>query len=410
MIPYQGRAAIRVARVVLAFSCLAWYPFTAGARVSSSLVFLIAYAIFSVGALFETKFDAPPRTVVALVIDFAFFTFCKWLLPVDWASALAYGFLLVSAVVLHGFAAVLAVAAGAVILIVLLTAPGAGLVWTDWAAAAMAVVFSLYKRYLERRMSNTLRYNMIIRSQSEGAREAERERIAADFHDGPLQSFISFQMRLEIVRKLLARDIDAATSELRQLQELCRDQVTELRSFVRSMRPVEEGVSLSASLSRMTEQFQRDTGIAATFTSAEFSDPAQTEVSLELLQIVRETLNNIHKHSGASRVALTGGKRGEEEGGAGENGGGGPSSGGFPRGGVELLRGGGGGTSGGGGGWGGENRIWGGGGGGVGCGGWGGFVVLGKERKKTTFGWFGNFFFPYFFIFFPPFPLLLAPP
>ena len=74
MIPYQGRAAIRVARVVLAFTCLAWYPFTGG-RISSSLVFLIAYAIFSVSALFETKFDAPPRAVVALVIDFAFFTF-----------------------------------------------------------------------------------------------------------------------------------------------------------------------------------------------------------------------------------------------------------------------------------------------------------------------------------------------
>ena len=72
----------------------------------------------------------------------------------------------------------------------------------------MALAFSLYKRYLERRMSNTLRYNMIIRSQAEGAREAERERIAADFHDGPLQSFISFQMRLEIVRKLFGRDID----------------------------------------------------------------------------------------------------------------------------------------------------------------------------------------------------------
>ena len=62
MIPYQGRAAIRVARVVLAFSCLAWYPFTGG-RISSSLVFLIAYAIFAVSALFETKFDAPPRAV-----------------------------------------------------------------------------------------------------------------------------------------------------------------------------------------------------------------------------------------------------------------------------------------------------------------------------------------------------------
>ena len=338
MIPYQGRAAIRVARVALAFTCLAWYPFT-GARISSSLVFLIAYAIFSVSALFETKFDAPPRAIVALVIDFAFFTFCKWLLPVDWASALAYGFLLVSAAVLQPFAIVLSVAAGALILMMLLMAPGSGLVWADWSAAAMAVAFSLYKRYLERKMSNTLRYNMIVRAQSEGAREAERERIAADFHDGPLQSFISFQMRLEIVRKLLARDIDAATNELRQLQELCRDQVTELRSFVRSMRPVEDGVSLSASLSRMTEQFQRDTGIAATFTSAEFNDPAQTEVSLELLQIVRETLNNIHKHSGASRVALTLGKNsGKLEVRAEDNGGGFPFSGVFTLEELELLR------------------------------------------------------------------------
>ncbi len=41
------------------------------------------------------------------------------------------------------------------------------------------------------------------------AREEERQRIASDFHDGPLQSFISLQMRLEILRKLLDRDIHA---------------------------------------------------------------------------------------------------------------------------------------------------------------------------------------------------------
>src|SRR5579862_5471588 len=146
MVPYQGRFAIRIARVVLALTCLAWYPFTGG-RISSSLVFLIAYAIFSVGALLESKFDTAPRAVVALVIDFAFFTFCKWLLPVDWASALAYGFLLVSVAVLQPVAVVLAAAAGAMILILLLTAPGVGVVWADWAAAAMAVAFSLYKRY-----------------------------------------------------------------------------------------------------------------------------------------------------------------------------------------------------------------------------------------------------------------------
>ncbi|MDP8990152.1 MAG: sensor histidine kinase [Acidobacteriota bacterium] len=338
MVPYQGRSAIRVARVVLALTCLAWFPFTGG-RISSSLVFLIAYAIFAVGTLFETRFDSAPRAFVALVIDFTFFAFSKWLLPVDWASALAYGFLLISVATLHEFVTVLIVAAAAIVLIVLLTVPGGGLIWADWTAATMAVAFALYKRYLERRMSNTLRYNMIIRSQAEGAREAERERIAADFHDGPLQSFISFQMRLEIVRKLLSRDIDAAGGELRLLQDLCRNQVTELRSFVRSMRPVEEGVSLSASLSRMLEQFQRDTGITATFASAETIDPPQTEVSLELLQIVRETLNNIHKHSGASRVALTLGKNGQKlEVRAEDNGGGFPFSGVFSLEELELLR------------------------------------------------------------------------
>jgi signal transduction histidine kinase len=339
MVPYRGRFALRVARVVLALACLAWYPFTSGAHVSSALVFLIAYAIFAVGTLFETRFDSAPRAVVALVIDFTFFAFCKWLLPIDWASALAFGYVLVSVALLHTLTRVLIVSAGAMLFIALLTPLGGGLIWADLGAAAMAIALALYKRYLEGRMSNTLRHNVIIRSQAEGAREAERERIAADFHDGPLQSFISFQMRLEILRKLLARDVDAASEELRQLQDLCRNQVTELRSFVRSMRPVEEGVSLSASLSRMIEQFQRDTGISATFSSSEFSDPAQTEVSLELLQIVRETLNNIHKHSGASRVALTVARSGPKlEVRAEDNGGGFPFSGAFTLEELELLR------------------------------------------------------------------------
>jgi two-component system sensor histidine kinase DegS len=184
-----------------------------------------------------------------------------------------------------------------------------------------------------------LRHTVIIRSQAQGAREAERQRMAHDFHDGPLQSFISFQMRLEIIKKLLARDVDAAATELWQLQDLCRSQVGELRGFVRSMRPAEEGVSLSASLSRMVEQFQRETGISATFSAGDFHDPAETEVSLELLQIVRETLNNIHKHSGASRLAVSISKREQRlEISAEDNGGGFPFSGTFNLEELELLR------------------------------------------------------------------------
>jgi signal transduction histidine kinase len=338
MVPFLGRYALRIARVILALACLAWYPFTPNAGITSSLVFLIAYAIFAVGTLFETRFDSLPRAVVALVIDAAFFAVCKWLLPFDWASALAYGYLLTSAALLHPPVRVMIVSAAALFLQLLL-AGWHGSLWMAASTAGVAVAYSLHKQYLERRMSNTLRHNVIVRSQAEGAREAERERIAADFHDGPLQNFISFQMRLEILRKLMARDVKAAAEELAQLQDLCRNQVTELRHFVRSMRPVDEGVSLSASLSRMVEQFQRDTGISATFSSAEFNDPSETEVSLELLQIVRETLNNIQKHSGASRVAISVSKRGQRlEVKAEDNGGGFPFSGSFSLDELELLR------------------------------------------------------------------------
>jgi signal transduction histidine kinase len=305
MVPYKGRLAVRVARVALALGCLAWYPFRPGAHITSALVFLIAYAIFSVGSLFEFKYELSNHAIIPLVIDVAFFAFIKWLAPVGWMSSMAYAYLLASVVVLHPLWRIVIAAACALTLIVLLSPLGNGLIWMSAAAAGIAVAFAVHKRYLETKLSNILRQNVIVRSQAEGAREAERERIAADFHDGPLQSFISFQMRLEIIRKLLGRDVEAAARELHQLQELCQGQLTDLRSFVRSMRPADEGMGLTASLSRMAELFQRDTGIATTFSGGEVHDPADTELSLEVLQIVREALNNIQKHAGASRVAIS---------------------------------------------------------------------------------------------------------
>src|SRR5207302_5745056 len=75
---------------------------------------------------------------------------------------------------------------------------------------------------------------------AEKAKESERVRIASDFHDGPLQSFISLQMRLEILRKVMDRDLSAGMADLKQLQALTQSQVRDLRTFLHSMRPVDE--------------------------------------------------------------------------------------------------------------------------------------------------------------------------
>lgn len=306
MIPYRGRLSLRIARTVLAAACLAWYGISAGLHVNWLTALLAAYLAYSLGALYEVRFDASMRSPVGILADTLYFGLWSFIAPGAWMPAMAAGYLLASVCLLQDLPRTVSAAAVALVLAVVLPSPATpALIWTVCATGAAAIVLSLYKRYLDERMSILLRNNLIIRSQAEGAREAERQRIAADFHDGPLQSFISFQMRLQVIKKLMARDAEAAEEELRQLQDLCRAQVADLRSFVRSMRPVDEGMSLSASLSRMVESFQRDAGIFATFTAEEFHDPSNTEAALETLQIVRETLNNIQKHSGATRVAVS---------------------------------------------------------------------------------------------------------
>lgn len=348
MVPYRGRLALRIARIALAGSCLAWYALRADERFTSILAVLSAYLVYAAGTLFEVRFDSTLRGRIALIADTAFFGFWMWVVAsgwvgwpsAGWISALLCGYVLASALMLHDVLRASVTAAVVVILTILFAPRGEmPLVWVALACGSLTVALSLEKLYLDRRLSHTLRHNVIIRSQAQGAREAERQRIAADFHDGPLQSFISFQMRLEIVKKLLARDVAAAADELRQLQELCKTQVGELRSFVRSMRPSDDGVSLPASLSRMVDQFQRETGITSTFASGDLHDPAETEVSLELLQIVRETLNNVQKHSGATRMALSVGMFDHKvEIKAEDNGSGFPFSGAFNLDELELLR------------------------------------------------------------------------
>lgn len=349
MVPYRGRLALRLARVAVSLGCVGWYARGADERFTSILAILAAYAVYAIGAVFELKFDSRLRAGIALVADTAFFGFWSWLIAAGllswatagWLSALLVAYLLASASALHDVLRAVVVACVALLLAALFAPHGEmAPVLITLAAGTVAVSGAFLKGYFEQRMSQTLRHNVIIRSQAQGAREAERQRIAADFHDGPLQSFISFQMRLEIIRKLLGRDLDAAREELAQLQELCKTQVGDLRSFVRSMRPPDDGVSLPASLSRMVDQFQRDTGIYASFTSqSDIHDPAETEVSLELLQIIRETMNNIQKHSGATRMALSMGMRDHRiEIRAEDNGSGFPFSGSFTLDELELLR------------------------------------------------------------------------
>jgi signal transduction histidine kinase len=310
MLPHVWRLSLSATRVVLGLGSLAIYNWiTPHDRFPAAPIFLTAYTIYGLVVMFWRNLESAGHELAGLVIDTAFFILWSSICvaaPGLWLSTAGYAYLVVMCVLLHDLPRVSCVFGATILFITLLQPPQAtALQPLVFLGAVLGIVSVLQKGQVQERLSSASRLNVLYRHEAQRAREEERQRIAADFHDGPLQSFISFQMRLEIVKKLLARDLAKATQELLQLQDLCKAQVSELRTFVRSMRPPEDGMSLSASIRRMVEQFQKDTGIASTFLAGEFSDPPDTEVSLEILQIVREALNNVQKHSRATRVATT---------------------------------------------------------------------------------------------------------
>jgi two-component system, NarL family, sensor histidine kinase DegS len=203
----------------------------------------------------------------------------------------------------HNVAAVVGVA----LLFFLVVQPqSAFFLWsTVLVGGIIAVLLSMQRQKFQDRLSAALKRTVMSRFEAEAARESERQRIGADFHDGPLQSFISFQMRLEIIRKLMKKDSEAAMNELAQLQDLGKSQVTELRAFIRNMQPVEvDEAGLAASIREVANTFQRDNGIQVNLETSGLLDPDNQELATEVLQIVREVLNNVRKHSKASQVTL----------------------------------------------------------------------------------------------------------
>jgi signal transduction histidine kinase len=226
---------------------------------------------------------------------------------VIWLPAFYLLYMLTQAVFVYGAPEVLIVAVVSAIFCIAVQSPDVFPIRrTAVVMGALAYAFAVYKKRLESGMEALECEAAETREEALRAREAERLRIASDFHDGPLQSFISLQMRLEILRKLLERDSGAGMDDLRDLQELAQQQVKELRAFVRSMRPPDmQGSNLYATARRICENFQKESGIPVSFVGGEGPLKFPEEMASEVIQMLREALHNVLKHAGATRVAVS---------------------------------------------------------------------------------------------------------
>lgn len=309
VLPYLWRRYLSFLRALVGAACL-WVVLASTAVATGTwLILVVTLTIYSLVSIFWRWPERIDKLdIFNLVLDVVTFLLCVALSDTDslWLAAVAALYLFLAMATLQDWWDVLLTTVLSLAFIISARPPNADILEPLVLILGMfGCVVALQKQSLIDRLSNTSRQAVLYRKEAQQAREAERERIAADFHDGPLQSFISIQMRLEIVRKMLERNFDAGMAELKELREICGQQVTEVRTFVRSMRPVEvDGAGLAAALRSTVGFFQKDSGIPATFKVDPGAMHDDIDSSTEVVQIVREALNNVRKHSGASRVAV----------------------------------------------------------------------------------------------------------
>ena len=300
---------MNITRLLLGVACFvlaALHPgmWPAAAVIALAVVFALSLALF-----LSKRIDNVVRARIALASDAAFFLLAVSFLPTGrlWYAAAFVFYLVATATIVHHWADVAVLTVVLAVTIAILQPPLTAVLLTVIPLLGLfGCLHAVQRKALLDRLSQSSRQVVRLRAEADVARDSERARIAADFHDGPLQSFISFQMRLEYVRKLLVRDTKAGLAELVELQDLCRSQVLELRSFVRGMRPLDPGsAGLVASLMRMAEDFRRESRMLVSFSVDDDSNLDDLEASAELLQVIREALINAQKHSSASRVQIS---------------------------------------------------------------------------------------------------------
>ena len=145
---------------------------------------------------------------------------------------------------------------------------------------------------------------LLERTRSQAVDE-ERARIAQDFHDGPLQTFFSFDVHLQVIRQMFTQDPERAAQELESLQQLARRQGRELRDLLQEMRPMDrEGTTLMGLLRNLVEDSQKSGGLSVRLLSEAHSLVVPRKIRLLTYQVLREALNNARKHAQAQHVVV----------------------------------------------------------------------------------------------------------
>ncbi len=158
---------------------------------------------------------------------------------------------------------------------------------------------------IARHVSGSLENVFLLRHLRVRAIEAERSRISRDLHDGILQTLLSIEIQLDVLRRKVATQPEQLEAGLASLQHTVRNEGGELRHMVTDLRPLRvQSADLVDLMRGFGERFRNDSSMALDLLVDSVDLHAPDRVCREIFQIYREALNNIKKHAKASHVVV----------------------------------------------------------------------------------------------------------
>ena len=135
--------------------------------------------------------------------------------------------------------------------------------------------------------------------------EVERNRIARDLHDGPIQGVSATTLSLEAVRMMLeSGDRTRALDLLRKVRDELSEEAMNLRRIMSDLRPpVLEQRGLIPAVKELCDRWHDELGIdVKVIASAHTEMPSDVETLA--YRVVQEALSNVKKHAEATEVTV----------------------------------------------------------------------------------------------------------
>jgi len=132
----------------------------------------------------------------------------------------------------------------------------------------------------------------------------ERNRLSRDLHDTVGHTFTTTITGMDAVYYLIDLSPDEAKKSLRELLNVTRGGLDEVRRHIHQIAPDKDEQSLASSLSQIGGEFALHTGTQVTMETAGDEYPVSEQVRIALIRCMQESLTNAKKHGMASAVLV----------------------------------------------------------------------------------------------------------